>query len=110
MSAGREPGALVPNGKVTAGGLAGSLVTVAAYVASSLGYDVPAEVAAAATTLAAWGVSYLVPGSAVRASKGSGAGSGVRVPGTAARASQRRTAASSGSLPVHPDGTRLLAD
>lgn len=45
--------------KVAAGGAAAAVTTVLVWVAAMLGVDVPAEVAAALTTLISFGVGYL---------------------------------------------------
>tara|TARA_R110002095_G_scaffold55543_1_gene47839 strand:+ start:2023 stop:2202 length:180 start_codon:yes stop_codon:yes gene_type:complete len=50
-----------PNKKVQAGGLAGALTTLIIGVAGMAGVEVPAEVAAAATTLVFGLVAYFVP-------------------------------------------------
>jgi hypothetical protein len=50
-----------PSRKVAAGGMAGALTTIVVFIATQLGLDVPAEVAAAVTTLFATGLAYLVP-------------------------------------------------
>lgn len=50
-----------PNKKVQAGGMAGALTTLIVGVARMAGVEVPAEVAAAATTLVFGLVAYFVP-------------------------------------------------
>lgn len=48
--------------KVQAAGAAGAVTTVIVFIASKLGLEVPAEVAAALTTLIATGAGYLKRG------------------------------------------------
>jgi hypothetical protein len=57
----QKEGSMKPSRKVAAGGLAGALTTIVVFIATQLGLDVPAEVAAAVTTLFATGLAYLVP-------------------------------------------------
>lgn len=48
--------------KAVAGGAAGALVTIAAYAAQmAFGIEIPAEIAAAATTLVSTAAVYLTP-------------------------------------------------
>lgn len=47
------------NPKVAAGGVAGAFVTVLVWAAALAGVEVPAEVAAALTTLVSFGAGYL---------------------------------------------------
>jgi hypothetical protein len=53
----RKPRA--PVGKVNAAGAGGALAIVGVYVAGLFGVEVPAEVAAAVSTLAAFAAGYL---------------------------------------------------
>lgn len=50
-----------PNTKVAAGGLAGGLSMLIIWGIGAAGVEVPAEVAAAITTLITFAVSYFVP-------------------------------------------------
>lgn len=50
-----------PNTKVAAGGLAGGLSLLLVWGIGALGVEVPAEVAAAITTVITFAVSYFVP-------------------------------------------------
>jgi len=54
-----------PNTKVAAGGLAGGLSMLIIWGVGAAGVDVPAEVAAAITTLVTFVVGYFVPEKAV---------------------------------------------
>jgi uncharacterized membrane protein len=52
----------VPAQKVTAGAIAGALVTIAIWLSKTYGHvDIPSEVAAAITTVLTFIVSYIVP-------------------------------------------------
>jgi hypothetical protein len=53
----RKPAA--PVAKVTAAGAGGAVAVVGVYVAGLFGVEVPAEVAAAVSTLAAFAAGYL---------------------------------------------------
>jgi len=48
-----------PQPKVTAGGAAGAITTVLVYVVGQFGVDVPAEVAAAHTTIIGTAAAYV---------------------------------------------------
>ena len=50
-----------PNTKVAAGGLAGGLSLLVVWGVGAAGIEVPAEVAAALTTIITFAVSYFVP-------------------------------------------------
>lgn len=50
-----------PNTKVAAGGLAGGLSMIIIWLLGQLDVDLPAEVAAAITTLVTFAVGYFVP-------------------------------------------------
>lgn len=56
-----------PNTKVAAGGLAGGLSMLIIWGIGAAGVDVPAEVAAAITTLVTFAVGYFVPEKAAKA-------------------------------------------
>lgn len=49
---------MTPNRKVTAGGLGGALAMVLVWGLGELGVDVPAEVAAALSTVVGFGLAY----------------------------------------------------
>jgi len=51
---------LAPTNKVGSGILAGAVVTLVVWILSLFGVDMPAEVAAALTTVIALGTAYLV--------------------------------------------------
>ena len=51
-----------PTPKVQAAGAAGAVTTVVVFIASQLGLEIPAEVAAALTTLFATGAGYFKRG------------------------------------------------
>lgn len=55
-----QPPSKRPSRKVTAGALAGALVTIAVYVGELFEVQVPAEVAASAVTVLTFATSYLV--------------------------------------------------
>jgi hypothetical protein len=59
ISTGRNP--LVPEKKVTAAALAGASVTIIIWILRLANVDVPAEVAAAITTILAAAAGYLAP-------------------------------------------------
>lgn len=50
----------VPTRKVGAAALGGAIITIGVYVASLFNVEIPGDVAAASTTLAAFGLGYFV--------------------------------------------------
>jgi hypothetical protein len=55
-----QPASKKPSRKVTAGALAGAVVTIGIYVAELFAFQVPADVAASAVTILTFCTSYLV--------------------------------------------------